>query len=119
MKFAGDNPRLLSCEGSTAPENFIGVIREFQPDLVILVDAAHIEGEVGDIDIISPDKIDGLNFCTHMLPFGVMFKYFEQELNCHILVIGINPGNIRFATEPCEAISKAADKVVNVILENI
>ena len=53
---AAGNPRILALEGSTAPENFTGVIRAYHPDLLILVDAAYIEGEQGAVELLSPQQ---------------------------------------------------------------
>ena len=108
-EIADDHPNFLAMEGSTAPENFIGVIRSFAPDTLIIVDAAYIDGEIGEIAIIDPNNIDGMSFSTHMLPFKVLINYIKSEVQCDVVVIGIKPGNVEFATEPSMAIEQAAD----------
>ena len=40
-------PQVLLVAGSTAPENFTGVIKGFQPGHIFIVDAAHLEEEPG------------------------------------------------------------------------
>lgn len=115
-QLAADNPRILALEGSTAPENFTGVIRAFHPELLILVDAAYIEGEPGAIELLSPEQQAGLSFSTHMLPFGLLLDFMCSELDCHTAVIGIKPEQVEFATEPGLAVSKAAADLAAEIL---
>ena len=44
-----------------------------------------------------------------MLPFKVLINYIKSEVQCDVVVIGIKPGNVEFATEPSMAIEQAAD----------
>jgi len=111
--------QLLAVEGSTAPENFTGVIRDFAPDLLVLVDAAHISGELGDIAVIKKEELSTTGFSTHMLPFGVLFSYLETAIGCKIIVIGIKPDNMEFDTEPCSAICASANELADFIINNI
>lgn len=110
---------ILAMEGSTAPENFVGVIRSFAPDALLLVDAAYIDGDTGDIGIIDPEYIDGMSFSTHMLPFKVLINYIKSEVPCEVMVIGIKPGNVEFATEPSERIQQASAELVEEILHGL
>ena len=114
-----DNPQLLAIQGSTAPENFCGVIRDFEPDLLLLVDAAHIKGEVGDISFIEPEDIESTSLSTHMLPFGVLLDYLGASIaNCRMKIIGIKPGNIDFGTDPSKTIKRSAAELAKFILDN-
>ncbi|MEG1662287.1 MAG: hydrogenase maturation protease, partial [Clostridiales bacterium] len=72
--------RILLCAGSTAPENFTGVIKKFAPTYLIVIDAAYMEKPPGTIAIIPAEAIDGMGFSTHMLPMSVMLNYLRQEL---------------------------------------
>ncbi len=117
-QLAANKPNLITLGGSTAPENFIGVLRSFAPDLLIFVDAAYIDGEVGDIALIDENDITGLNFSTHMLPFGVLLSFIRAEIQCKIKIIGIKPGNMDFGTEASLIIVRAAEQIVETINAN-
>lgn len=112
---SAQEPNILALGGSTAPENFIGVLRTFAPDLLIFVDAAYIEGELGDIALISPDNIKELSFSTHMLPFGALLNFIRSEINCEIKLLGIKPGHTDFGTEPSLIVSEASEKLAELI----
>ena len=110
-------PNLLALPGSTAPENFIGVIRSFAPHILIIVDAAYIDGNVGDIAVIAPEDINGMSFSTHMLPFNVLIDFLKAEVNCQVMVFGIKPGSVEFADNPSDTIIKSADIFANEIIK--
>jgi hydrogenase 3 maturation protease len=82
---------VLFIAGSTAPENFTGVIRNFAPDKLFIVDAAHMGLLPGETKMVPAGDIGGVTFSTHMLPLSVMLKYLESEADCDVLFIGIQP----------------------------
>ena len=106
---------ILIVPGSTAPENFTGLIKAFAPDHIILVDAAYLEEDVGTIGIIDPDCIKGISFSTHMLPFNVMVKYLEHEVGCSISIIGIQPFSTELAEPMCAEVEAAGFELIEAI----
>ncbi|MGB4564487.1 MAG: hydrogenase maturation peptidase HycI [Dethiobacteria bacterium] len=82
---------VLLIAGSTAPENFTGVIKNFAPDILFIVDAAHVGGAPGEARVIPVEDISGISFSTHMLPLPVLLKYLEAEVPCEVICIGIQP----------------------------
>lgn len=111
-------PRLKIINGSTAPENFTGVIKKFQPDQVIIVDAADFHGMPGDIAVIDPQVIGGVSFSTHMLPLKIMMEYLRQEVGCNIFVLGIQPADFSFGGEISLEVKKAVQEIVDLIAFN-
>lgn len=86
--------KFLLINGASAPENFTGEIKQFQPDLLIVVDAAFLDLPPGSLQLISAKNIASLSFSTHMLPLPVILSYIETETGCESLIIGIQPANI-------------------------
>jgi hydrogenase 3 maturation protease len=86
---------LLMIDAGPAPENCTGLLRRFIPDLVILIDAADLEQTPGSIEVIPWQDSIGLSASTHSLPLYLFTKYLKQELNCEIILLGIQPVNIR------------------------
>ena len=83
--------RLLLVSGGPAPENFSGVIREFRPDLLIVVDAAFLELPTGSIQLLPEESAAGLSFSTHMLPLPMLLSYLKLACNCQTCLVGIQP----------------------------
>jgi hydrogenase 3 maturation protease len=82
--------RVAAYAGGAAPENFTGEIVRFRPDLVVLVDAAHLGLEPGAVEVIDAERVGGLSFSTHMLPVPIFLDYLHKTIGCRSLVIGID-----------------------------
>lgn len=110
-----DNVLLIA--GSTAPENFTGVIKDFAPKTLFVVDAAHMGLAVGEIGLIDESDVAGLSFSTHMLPLPIMFSYLKQETGCEIVCIGIQPENTEQGLGMCEKVRAASESLAGMFIE--
>jgi len=95
---------MLLIEGSTAPENFTGVIKSFAPDKLFIVDAAHMGLLPGETKVVPACEISGVSFSTHMLPLSVMLKYLESEAGCEVFFFGIQPRSTEQGFGICEEV---------------
>src|SRR5512139_263168 len=85
-------PGVLLIEAGVAPENFTGPLRRFRPDLVLEIDAAHLDREPGATSWVDWREADGLSASTHTLPPSVLAAYLTSELGCEVALVGIQPG---------------------------
>jgi hydrogenase 3 maturation protease len=116
----GENfPRLKIINGSTAPENFTGVIKKFEPEHVLIIDAADFKGNPGDIAVIDPAVVGGVSFSTHMLPLKIMLEYLRQEVGCGVAIVGIQPADLTFGGEVTAEVKKAVDEFVDIFVHKI
>jgi hydrogenase 3 maturation protease len=99
--------RVLVIEAGAAPENFTGPLRRFQPDLVILIDAADFQAVPGTITWIDWQDADGLSASTHTLPPSVFSDFLVHELNCQVGLIGIQARQMEFDQPPTPEILAA------------
>jgi hydrogenase 3 maturation protease len=104
--------RALFIAGSTAPENFTGVIKEFAPDKLFIVDAAHMGLLPGEVKTVPAYDIGGVSFSTHMLPIPVMLKYLESEAGCEVVFIGIQPKCTDPGLSMCEEVKRGTERLV-------
>jgi len=102
---------LLLIAGSTAPENFSGVIKDFEPDVLFVVDAAYMGLLPGEAKIVPACDIGGVSFSTHMLPLTVMLKYIEAETGCDVLFVGIQPKCTDYGLCMCNDVKKGAEQL--------
>jgi hydrogenase 3 maturation protease len=98
------DPNLLVIEAGAAPENFTGPLRRFQPDLVLLIDAADLDSTPGTIEWIDIQDADGLSASTHTLPPSVFATFLINELNCQVAVMGIQVKQVEFDQPPSSEI---------------
>jgi len=103
--------------GGTAPENFTGVIKDFNPDKLIIIDAAHMGILAGEIRLLETEEIGGLSFSTHMLPLPIMLNYLKLEINCEVICIGIQPKNTEQGFTVCNEVNQAVEKLVDMFCE--
>ena len=89
----------LSINGDLVPENFTRDLRKFQPDNIIIIDAAFMEKSAGDIEIVRINELTGISFSSHSMPLSVLGKYLLQEIGANIYILGIQPINIDFGSE--------------------
>jgi len=116
---AAGNERLLVIEAGPAPENFTGPLRRFQPDLVLLVDAAQMDGRPGEIGWLDLQSTGGISASSHTLPLHILVSYLVAELGCQVALIGIQPEQT-FADGPLTArVQAAAQEVVQALMESI
>jgi len=106
---------LIVLNAETVPENFTGVIKQHQPDHLIIIDAVDMGLQPGEIRIIPKEKIGSMHISTHGIPLSVFINYLEQYIPL-ILFMGIQPktmmGNIN------AIVKKSGDQLVNRIKNN-
>ena len=113
------HPGLLLCPGETAPENFSGKIKAFEPTHLLVVDAADLGKQPGHITEINPQDIGGPTFCSHMLPLRVMIDYLAAETGASILLLGIQPESIVFDAPMSVAAEDAVAWLCEVLEEMV
>ncbi len=105
--------RLILCAGP-APENCCGALRRFEPDLVLMIDAAQMYEAPGTVRLISCQDVTGIGASTHTLPLHILAKYLTSELGCEITLLGIQPAFVEFGE-----ISPLMRKVVPAIAQRL
>lgn len=104
----GERQNVLVREGGSLPESLSSPLRRFAPDLVLLLDAADLDESQGTIALLQPDQIATAGFSTHAMPLSLLATYLKQEIDCEVVLIGIQPQNIEFGASMSAACVKAA-----------
>lgn len=108
---------ILLIEGSIAPENFTGAIRNFRPDWIWVIDAAQLENKPGDVELIDLDLVDGVGSNTHRLPPTLFLSYLKMEINFQSFLFGINPERVEPFSDVSEPIRIAIEKTTRFFLQ--
>ena len=112
---APDTPALLIVDGGPAPENCTGLIRRFAPDLVILVDSAHMEEPAGTIRWLDWKDTTGLSFSTHSLPPYMFAEFLTAECHCDVALLGIQPLHTTLGEPISDPVCRAARRVADTL----
>jgi len=114
-----DNIKLINA--GPVPEAVTAVIKRFEPDYLIIVDAAQMEEEPGTIKIFSEKNVDSAYMIT---PHKVSMKMYTQYLN-HFLkklktvFIGIQPKSIRYDEGMTESVKSSADFISKMLEDKL
>ena len=110
-----DNPDVLVLNCGEVPENYTGKIANFNPDLVVLVDAVDFGGEVGEYIIADPEGTLGEAISTHGLPLKFVTQFMKTMIEAEFVLIGCQPGSTGLFQEPSELIKKRAERLAELL----
>jgi hydrogenase 3 maturation protease len=107
------NTYLLNVE--TVPESYTGVIRDFSPTHVIMIDAAHFDGKPGEGRLIPTQSITNENVSTHNLPLTIFADFIRKSMCSHVVLVGIQPVDMSFGEGLTKEVEEGAQKIADTI----
>ena len=108
-------PGVLLIDGGTAPENYTGPLRRFQPNLILEIDAAQMDAPAGTTALLDWREADGLSASTHTLPPSVLAAYLTKELGCDVSLIGIQPRGLEFGEGLSPEVERAVQELADAL----
>jgi len=75
----------------TTPENYTAMVKRLQPHAIVIVDAADMKIQPGEMRVIPLKQMESASFSTHMLPLSIVVSYLQKTTASEIWVIGIQP----------------------------
>lgn len=98
-------------DGGSMPENFVFKIREMEPERVLIVDAADMDLQTGEIRLIDKDGIGGVFLMTtHSMPLTYLMEAI-REFVPRVELIGIQPEVVAFGFPVSPRVSRAVERV--------
>ena len=110
-----NDDRLLVVEGGVAPENHSGVIRRFDPDWIVLVDAVDFDGDPGSGKWVDPDDLGGESFSSHKSTPAMLRTFLARETGADVVLFGVQPADIEMG----DGLSSAIDERLNSLSSRI
>ena len=107
-----EQPGWLLVEAGLAPENFTGTLRRFQPDLVVLIDAAEMALPAAEIACVDWSAAGGWSASTHTLPLNMLSSFLVSELDCQVMVLGIQPVQMGMDQPLSQEVTRSVDDIV-------
>ncbi len=111
-RLKGHPEQLLLIEAGPVPENFTGPLRRFQPEMVLLVDAALMGEEPGALRHLDWKEAAGFPSSSHTLPLETFAAYLVGELGCEVRLLGLQPGGDELGAPISEAMDAAVNRAV-------
>ena len=111
-----ENVCLLECE--TVPESYLLDIEDFNPTHVLLIDAAFLGLNPGEVSLVNAEKItDFPAITTHMLPLRIFCDYVKQATGAKIALLLIEPKSMEFGEGLSAEVEAAAERITEILLE--
>ena len=108
LKEAADaDESLLVIDAGPAPENQIGPLIRFKPDVIVFVDAAQMGEAPGTVRWVSWEDADGMGASTHTLSPAVLAQFLVGALGCEVFLLGIQPASIALGVPLSPAVAEA------------
>jgi hydrogenase 3 maturation protease len=106
---------LIECE--TVPESFMDEIVDYKPSHVLLIDAAILGLNPGEVRLYDPCKvIDVPPISTHSLPVRVFCDYVTELTKAKIALLLIEPKDTDFGEGLTGEVALAAGRIVEALL---
>jgi hydrogenase 3 maturation protease len=103
--------RLKILFGHETPENATGKIRKFNPDLVLILDAAQGGYKPGTVFVVGKNQIEDDSVSTHTISLALLVSYLEETIGCKVIVLGIEPFNLGLGENVSQRVKKSAERL--------
>ena len=110
------DPKVEIFLGGATPENLTGPIKRSKPSHILIIDAADFGANAGDIKILDKELIEGAGFSTHSFPLSVFVDYLKQETGAEVILLGIQPKNMKPGEGISSEVEKAAQKILSALI---
>ncbi len=105
----------LAINGGSSPESVTHQVRALQPKRLLIVDAADIGLNPGEIRIIDPDDIaEMFIMSTHNLPLNFLIDQLKDDID-EIIFLGIQPDLVGFYMPMNEQVITAVQQVYQAL----
>ncbi|MGI6595329.1 MAG: hydrogenase nickel incorporation protein HypB [Candidatus Ratteibacteria bacterium] len=102
-------------DAGNAVENYVGVIKRFKPDTVVVIDAVDFQGKAGDIKIMGCGEIEETTISTHGFSLALILENLQKETGAECRIIGVQPVKVSLSEEISPAVERAIQKLVKEI----
>jgi len=110
-----ESNKLICIDAGIAPENFTDIVKNHNPERLIIVDAIEMNMSPGDLRQVPPDKIGVMHITTHGIPLSVLIKYFKKYIDS-IILIGIQPDQLN--GNLTDVVKHAGDQFIYFVISN-
>lgn len=99
-------------DAGPAPENVLGLLRRFGPDVTLFLDATEMGRLPGSICFLQPGETIELGVSTHTISPAMLAEFLEESIGCRVALVGIQPANNAFGSPLSPFAEAAADEVL-------
>lgn len=109
------NCELVLMDVGEVPENYLEKIAGYKPDVILLVDAVNLGGPPGSIKIVELEVLVDGGLSTHNASLKLVIEYLKKETKADILLMGIQPGNLKINSELSKPVKQALNRIEDIL----
>jgi len=109
-----DSFDVIICDVS--PEQYVEDICRRRPKKLLILDAAHFDGEPGEFRILDPSEIDNFTISTHMIPISLFVELVKPCCE-EIVIYGIQVKDVHFGNQLSDEVKSGVQKLVRHLKE--
>lgn len=115
-KFA-ENIKIINA--GPVPEAFTGVIKDFKPDVLVVIDAAKMDEKPGTIRVFTEKDIDDAYMVTpHQVSMTMYMKYLKHYLkDISGIFIGIEPLSLDYLEEMSTEVKSSVEYISGYLID--
>ncbi len=113
LKDAISDDSVLILKSQSVPESYLQPIIDFNPSHILLIDAADLGLNPGQLRFISGLEAGGVAISTHALPLHLVCNYLARVTGAKIGLLLIQPESVTFG----EGLSPVVDSIATQIVE--
>jgi hydrogenase 3 maturation protease len=104
---------LFACE--TTPENFLGPVNEFQPNTILMIDAAELGEPPGSARLVDVREIDDSGLTTHTMSLQLLATMLESATNAKVTLLAVQPKQREFGAEVSPEVSETLSYLTELL----
>jgi hydrogenase maturation protease len=108
---------LLVIDAEFAPENHLGPVRRFRPDLALLVGATDMGEAAGTVRWLSWSKAQQFEAPGQAVQPSALARYLVESLGCEVALLGIQPSTGSAGAQFSAEVRQAVAEVVQALVE--
>ena len=106
-------------DAGDVPENYLGPIEQASADVVLIIDATDMGANVGDVAIFDIEQVQGMSVSTHTANLGLMFQVISPEKRPQVILLGIQPGNMKLGQGLSEPVLKTLESIEEILVSSL
>lgn len=93
-------------DAGTVPENYIGPVKRLEPDIIVMIDAVHLDREPGSVELLERDEIlENSGFSTHSLSPVLVMDRLGSETGATVFMLAVQPATLTLGASLSPAVS--------------
>jgi len=110
--------KVLIIDAETVPENYLGVLLDAKPEIVLFVDAVDFGGEVGNWTLVPLSVLADKIPSTHTVSLKLLGQILESN-GIESWLLAIQPNQFGFGLAMSEPVASTAQSLVKILTRSL